>query len=287
MRYSRAESSAAVGDYEDGDIAIASYVGKSSRNATNTTANSLSSRSRSGGSNVNNSGNNTNSNYNVNDNDDGDHPPPPADSDSGDDDDSDGTAGLAMSSQLMAKLKLGRSIDAAAVEPKRVGSGMLRVGDVANGLHCNECGMFCADDHVLFVHKQQAHKSPTGTVGNSSTGVPRKPTSPQPVLSPTATLRCGLCHKTMSTKAELDAHVEKHESDLGLKDVATTTLGALYGLSKAGDAVSASGKTEKVSLAALGGAASAPTSSTPPAKKTKKKLFGSSSGKQKSSDGKK
>lgn len=285
LRYSRAEDSSQP-DYDDGDLAMAAYVGKSSRNATNTTANSANSRSSRSGDAANN---------NAHD----EHPSSHADHDDGasdDDSDDDGTANLAMSSQLMAKLKLGRSIDAAAVEPKRVGSGMLRVGDVANGLHCNECGLFCADDHVLFVHKQQVHKTPTVTVGNSaatssSGGVPRKATSPQP-----AALRCGLCQKTMSTKAELDAHVEKHETDLGLKDVATTTLGALYGLSKAGDAAVSAGRNEKVSLGALSGptsrspntSSSGSTASDTPPKKTKKKLFGSSGGaKQKSSEGKK
>jgi hypothetical protein len=100
----------------------------------------------------------------------------------------------------------------------------------------------------------------------------------------------------MSTKAELDAHVEKHETDLGLKDVATTTLGALYGLSKAGDAAVSAGRNEKVSLGALSGptsrspntSSSGSTASDTPPKKTKKKLFGSSGGaKQKSSEGKK
>jgi hypothetical protein len=295
LRYSRTDESSGYGDYEDGDIiGVGVYVGKNSRNATNTTAKSLSSRSRSAGS--------TADAHDVDD--DGDHPPPPTDPDSdsdqddanqqqddaddgdasSDDKDASSQSGLAMSSTLMAKLKLGRTVDAAAVEPRRVGSGMLRVGDVANGLHCNECGMFCADDHVLFVHKQQVHQNASVTVGNSAASLSanannaRKASSPPPTQH--ASFRCGLCHKVMASKAELEAHVERHESDLGLKDVATTTLGALYGLSKAGDAVSSSSAASsgKVSVGGLGGSKTSSPSSTSsggPVKKTKKKIFGS------------
>lgn len=285
LRYSRTDESSGYGDYEDGDIiGVGVYVGKTSRNATNTTAKSLSSRSRSTGS--------TNDAHDVDD--DGDHPPPPTDPDSdtdqpdehdqdhldADDKDASFQSGLAMSSTLMAKLKLGRTVDAAAVEPKRVASSMLRVGDVANGLHCNECGLFCADDHVLFVHKQQAHQNASVTVGNSAASQAanaRKASSPPPTQQ--ASFRCGLCQKVMSSKAELEAHVERHESDLGLKDVATTTLGALYGLSKAGDAVSSSPSSTKVSVGGLGGSKTSSLGSSSsggsPVKKTKKKIFGS------------
>jgi hypothetical protein len=286
LRYSRAEDSSQP-DYDDGDLAMAAYVGKSSRNATNTTANSANSRSSRSGDAANN---------NAHD----EHPSSHADHDDGasdDDSDDDGTANLAMSSQLMAKLKLGRSIDAAAVEPKRVGSGMLRVGDVANGLHCNECGLFCADDHVLFVHKQQVHKTPTVTVGNSAATlvVGRRAAQSHPRRS---RRRCAAdCVKRQCQPRPSSTRTSR--STRPTSDSRTsppTTLGALYGLSKAGDAAVSAGRNEKVSLGALSGptsrspntSSSGSTASDTPPKKTKKKLFGSSGGaKQKSSEGKK
>jgi hypothetical protein len=140
-----------------------------------------------------------------------------------------------MSSSLMAKLKLARSADRA---PRDAPPTSMRIGDAASGLHCNECGVFVADDHQLFVHKQAVHRNqPT-----ASTPPPAAKKSPPPTannaLSPRTRLRCGLCKFTCFDNDELARHVEEHEEALARdkgRDVETETLAALYGLSRAVD----------------------------------------------------
>jgi hypothetical protein len=151
----------------------------------------------------------------------------------GDDDDDDEVD--MMSSSLMAKLKLARSADRA---PRDGPPLSMRIGDAASGLHCNECGVFVADDHQLFLHKQAVHRNqPTASPPPAAAKKSPPPTANN-ALSPRTRLRCGLCKFTCFDNDELARHVEEHEEELARdkgRDVETETLAALYGLSRAVD----------------------------------------------------